>query len=112
MRSAFWPSVSPMPKRSRLLLVRSQAEYKLVQYPAAVQHAEAAVARARQDAVDPQSSAAIGEALVWRSQVQLAQGKRDAAQASAREAIPHLEQNLDPSHPLIATAHRLAAGTP
>lgn len=95
----------------RLLLVRSQAEYALGQYPAAVQDAEAAVTRARQDAVDSQSSAAIGEALVWRSRMELAQGKRQAAEASAREAIPHLEQNLDPSHPLIATAHRLAAGT-
>jgi hypothetical protein len=91
--------------------VRSQAEYALGQYPAAVQDAEAAVTRARQDAVDSQSSAAIGEALVWRSRMELAQGKRQAAEASAREAIPHLEQNLDPSHPLIATAHRLAAGT-
>jgi hypothetical protein len=40
----------------------------------------------------------------------LAQGKRDAARASAREAIPHLQQNLDPSHPLTAIARKLAAG--
>jgi len=94
----------------RLLLVRSQAEYALVQYLAAAQDVDAALARARQDAIDPKSSATIGEALVWRSQVELAQGRRDAAAASAKEAIPHLEQNLDPSHPLIATAHKLAAG--
>lgn len=95
----------------RLLLARSKAEYALGQVPAAARDGESAVARARQDAVDPQSSATIGEALVWRSQLELAQGKRDAAQASAKEGIPHLEQNLDPSNPLITTAHRLAAGT-
>jgi hypothetical protein len=98
------------PNWQRLLLVRAQAQYALGQYPAAAQDAEAAVARARRDAVDPQSSASIGEALVWRSRVELAQGKRDAAEASAREAIPHLQQNLDSSHPLIATARRMAAG--
>jgi hypothetical protein len=97
------------PDWRRLLLVRVQTEYSLAQYPAAARDAEAAVARARRDAVDPQSSAWIGEALVWQSQVELAQGKHDAAQASAKEALAHLQQNLDPSHPLIATARRLAA---
>lgn len=94
----------------RLLLVRAEAEYALGKYPDAAQDAEAAVVRARQEAIDPRSSASVGEALVWRSQAELAQGKRDAAQASAREALPHLEQNLDPAHPLLATARRLAAG--
>ncbi|HEY6336351.1 MAG TPA: hypothetical protein VI113_10750, partial [Alphaproteobacteria bacterium] len=73
--------------------------------------AQAAVTRARQDAVDPASSAWIGEALVWQSQVELAQGKRAAAQASAQQAMVHLQQNLNPAHPLIATARRLAAGS-
>jgi hypothetical protein len=99
------------PDWRRLLLVRAQTEYAQAQYPAAARDAEAAVTRARHEAIDPQSSAWIGEALVWRSQAELAQGKRDAAQASAKEAIPHLEQNLDPSHPLTAIARKLAAGS-
>ena len=98
------------PDWRRLLLVRVQVEYALAQYPAAAQDAAALVARARREAVDPRSSAWIGEALVWQSRVELAQGKRDAAQADAKEAIAHLQQNLDPSHPLIATARRIAGG--
>jgi len=98
------------PNWRQLLLVRVQAEYALAQYPAAARDAAAAVARARQDAIDPQSSAWIGEALVWQARVQLAQGNRDAAKAGAMEAIPHLLQNLDPSNQLIAAARRVAAG--
>ncbi len=96
------------PEWRRLLLVRVQVEYALAQYAAAAADADAVVARARQDAVDPQSSAWIGEALVWRARVELAQGKRVAAQVSAQEAVPHLQRNLDPSHPLIAAARGLA----
>jgi serine/threonine-protein kinase len=99
------------PEWRRLLLVRAQIEYALAQYAAAASDADAAVARARQEAVDPQSSAWIGEALVWRARAELAQGKRDAARTSAQEAIPHLQQNLDPSHPLIAGARGLAVET-
>ena len=97
------------PEWRGLLLARAQAEYALAQYSAAAADAESAVARARQDAVDPQSSAWVGEALVWRARTELGQGKRVAAQESAREAMPHLQQNLDPSHPLIAAARQLAS---
>jgi hypothetical protein len=50
--------------------------------------------------------------LLERAQTEyaLAQGKADAAQANAKEAIPHLQQNLDPSHPLTVIAGKLAAG--
>jgi len=48
-------------------------------------------------------------ALVWQSRVELAQGKRAAAQASPQETLVHLQQNLDPSHPLIAIARSIAA---
>ena len=96
------------PEWRRVLLVRAQTEYALEQYVPAAADAEAAVARARQDAVNPLSSAWIGEALVWRAKIQLAQGRRGAAHASAQEAMPHLQSNLDPSHPLIAAAQELA----
>ena len=95
------------PEWRQLLLVRAQTEYALGRYPAADADADAAVVRARRDAVNPQSSAWIGEALLWRARVELARGERTAAAASAREALPHLEQNLDPAHPLIAAARKL-----
>ncbi len=96
------------PEWRQLLLVRAQIEYELRQYPQAAADADGAIARARVDAVDPQSSAWIGEALVWRARIESAQGKRLAAEASAKEAVPHLQQNLDPNHPLIAAARELA----
>ncbi|MBV8742583.1 MAG: protein kinase [Sinobacteraceae bacterium] len=96
------------PEWRQLLLVRAQTEYALRQYPQAAADAEGAVARARKEAVDPQSSAWIGEALVWRARIESRQGKGLAAKASAKEALPHLQQNLDPHHPLITAARDLA----
>jgi hypothetical protein len=75
----------------------------------ALQHAQAAMEFARAEAVDPQSSAWIGEALVWRARAEAALGNASAA-ATAREALPHLLKNLDISHPIIAAARNLAAG--
>jgi hypothetical protein len=46
-----------------------------------------------------------------RARCELAQGDQAAVATSAREALPHVEQNLDPSHPLIAAARRLSSGT-
>jgi hypothetical protein len=99
------------PEWRTLLLTRLQVEYALAQFPAAAADAEGAVARARLEAIDPHSSAWIGEALLWRARIELAQGRRDAAQASAKEAMPHLRQNLDSRHLLWARAQALAAGT-
>jgi hypothetical protein len=75
----------------------------------AYQHAQAAVEFARAEAVDPRSSAWIGEALVWRARAEAALGNARAA-ATAREALPHLLENLDVTHPIIAAARNLAAG--
>jgi len=73
-------------------------------------HAENAVILARASAVDVNSSAWIGEALVWRARCELALGATAAATQSAREALPHLEANLDPAHPLIAAARNFLTG--
>jgi serine/threonine-protein kinase len=75
----------------------------------ALQHAQAAVEFARAEAVDPQSSAWIGEALVWRARAEAVLGNPGAA-ATAREALPHLLQNLEVTHPIIEAARSLAAG--
>jgi len=76
----------------------------------ASRHAQAAVEIARRSAVDPQSSAWIGEALFWRARAEAALGRKAAAATTAREALPHLLQNLDPDQPNIAMARTLAAG--
>jgi serine/threonine-protein kinase len=98
------------PEWRRIAVLRAEIAYEQHDYPAAASDAEMAVERARAEAVDPQSSAWIGEALVWRGRSQLAMGDAAAAAATAKEALPHLEQNLDPQHPMIAAARSLAAG--
>jgi hypothetical protein len=67
--------------RAQVLLARHFNEQ-------AFQQAQAAVKFARAQAVDPQSSAWIGEALVWRARAEAALGNAGAA-ATAREAVPH-----------------------
>jgi eukaryotic-like serine/threonine-protein kinase len=86
---------------AQVLLARNANEQALRQ-------AQAAVDFARAQAVDPHSSAWIGEALVWRASAEAALGRK-LASATAREALPHLLGNLDPSHPMIALARKLAA---
>jgi hypothetical protein len=87
--------------KAQLLLARSDNEQ-------ALREAQAAVDFARAEAVDPESSAWIGEALVWRASAEAALGRKMAA-ATAREALPHLVKNLDVSHPIILLARKLAA---
>jgi len=89
---------------AQLLLARNANEQALRQ-------AQAAVDLARREAVDPQSSAWIGEALVWRARAEAALGRKLAA-ATAQEALPHLVRNLDIAHPTIALARKLAAAQP
>jgi hypothetical protein len=52
----------------------------------------------------------MGQALILRSRAELALGDKAAAVTSARAALPHVEQNLDPKHPLIAEARSLLMG--
>jgi hypothetical protein len=89
-------------RTAQLLLARNANEQALRQ-------AQAAVEFARVEAIDRQSSAWIGEALVWRASAKAALGRKLAA-ATAQEALPHLVRNLDTGHPIIALARKLAAG--
>jgi hypothetical protein len=86
--------------------LRSAASLMLERYAEAAKHAQAAVELARVSAVDKNSSAWIGEALVLRARAEAALGSK-AAGATAQEALPHLVGNLDPSHPLIAEARQI-----
>jgi serine/threonine-protein kinase len=96
------------PDAREVELLQSQAFMANQAYPRAEEHARNAVAFARAAAVDSRSSAWIGEALVWLARSEAALGNKKAAAESAREAVPQLEANLDPSHPLIAAARAMA----
>ncbi len=73
------------------------------------QHAEAALELAKAGAIDAQSSAWIGEALFWRARAEAALGDTAKAKATAREAVPHLEKNMDPKSATLAAARELAS---
>jgi eukaryotic-like serine/threonine-protein kinase len=98
------------PEWERILELRAEIELAQHAYAAADADAQGAVTRARLEAVDPNSSVWVGEALILRARCESAMGNKPAAAASAREARPHLEQNLDPSHPLLVQEKSLEAG--
>ena len=98
------------PEWQQILALRARVELAQRNYAAAAADAQLALERAQREAIDPKSSAWVGEALVLRAQTESASGNTAAAAASAQLALPHLQQNLDPSHPLIAEAGRLASG--
>jgi serine/threonine-protein kinase len=98
------------PEWRQIVALRAEIELAQRQYAAAVADAGVALDRARQEAVDPHSSAWIGEALLLRARGELALGDTAAAAASAREALPHVKENLEPTHPLIAAARSLSSG--
>lgn len=89
-------------------LLRTELAFVTGAYAQAEQHAEVTLGLAKKEAIDPASSAWIGEALVWRARSEAALGRTAAAAASAREALPHLEQNLNVANPLIAAAKQLS----
>jgi hypothetical protein len=99
------------PEWRHIVALRAEIELAQHKYAAAVADARLALDRAKLEAVDANSSAWIGEALVLRARGELGLGDQAAAAASAREALPHVEQNLDPSHPLIAAARSLSSAT-
>ena len=65
--------------------------------------------QASAEAMDQKSSAWVGEGLLLRARCEQARGELAAMQASARVALPQLEENLGPVHPLVARARALAA---
>jgi serine/threonine-protein kinase len=97
------------PDARELEALRSSALIAEQRYTEAEQHAQAALELARISAVDPNSSAWVGEALVLRARAESGSGRRVAA-ATAQEALNHLVANLDPTHPLIAQAREIASG--
>ncbi len=99
------------PEWRSIVLLRAQIEWATHDYAAALRDARTAVERARAEAVDPRSSAWIGEGLFWQARIQAALGDLTSAAASAREALLHLSENLDGTHPTVVAARLLADGT-
>ena len=96
------------PDARELAALRSTALLACRRYPEAAVQAQAAAELATSTAIDPTSSAWIGEALLLRARAEAAQGS-DRAAGIARQAFRQLTGNLDSTHPLILEAKRLAA---
>jgi serine/threonine protein kinase/tetratricopeptide (TPR) repeat protein len=69
--------------------------------------ASTAVERAQEQAIDPESSAWIGEALLMRARCHLGRGDATGARRDAAQAAVHLDENLGPTHPLSRQARQL-----
>jgi eukaryotic-like serine/threonine-protein kinase len=90
-------------------IYRAQIALATRDYREAVRQAEGALEFSRRTAIDPQSSAFIGEALFWRARAEAALGDATKAKATAQAAVPHLEKNMDPASATLAAARELAA---
>jgi serine/threonine protein kinase len=90
-------------------MLRTRLAFASRAFQQAKQYAQAALELAKASAIDPQSSAWIGEALLWRARGEAALGDAAKAKATAREAVPHLEKNMDPTSATLAAARELAS---
>jgi serine/threonine protein kinase len=88
---------------------RAQVALATRDFKEAARQAETALEFSRRTAIDPQSSIYIGEALLLRARAAAGLGEKSKAAASAQEALPHLEKNMEPASAQIALARELAA---
>jgi eukaryotic-like serine/threonine-protein kinase len=96
------------PELYAIAAMRAEVAIAMSDFPKAAEQAQIAVGIARAEAID--LSSWIGEALLLRARSEGGLGNTTAAVATARESLPHLEQNLDPASPTIAVARRLISG--
>jgi len=97
----------PDPLQRDAFTVAARAALAVSEGGPALTHARDALARARAEAIDADSSASVGEGLLLEARVLAQQGDRSGAAALAREALPHLQQNLGPAHPVTRQAEEL-----
>jgi hypothetical protein len=90
-------------------ICRAQVALPTGNFTAAIHEAEVALQISRSTAIDPQSSASVGEALLWRARAQAGSGDKAKARTTAQEALPHLEKNMDPASSLLAAARELTS---
>jgi hypothetical protein len=99
----------PTPTMRLIAATQSAAALADHQPAKACVSAETALRQAQTEAVNPESSAWIGEALLLRSQCELASQQNREAKLDATAAIPHLVTNLGEAHPLTRLARSIAA---
>jgi eukaryotic-like serine/threonine-protein kinase len=90
-------------------ILRTRLAFATHEFQQTLKHAQAALELSKAGAIDPQSSAWIGEALLWRARAEAASGDRLKAKATAQEAVPHLEKNMDTASATLAAARELAS---
>jgi tetratricopeptide (TPR) repeat protein len=101
------------PRLRDTLIIAARAAMARQDEPRALRLAQAAVERARVEAIDADSSAAVGEALLVQAQLEAGRGRVAAAASLASEALPHLHDNLGDAHASTVMAKALAfAGGP
>jgi hypothetical protein len=100
---------NPTPQLRSIEVLQAEAALEGNASPEAARLVDAVLRQATEEAVDPHSSAWIGEGLVLRSRCQQARGEWDAMHETARAAMPQLEVNLGSAHPLTQLARALAA---
>jgi serine/threonine-protein kinase len=101
----------PVPGLRQIEVLRADDALRRGASAKACNSAKIALERAELEAVNVNSSAWIGEALLLRARCEQALGLLDAMHASARAALPHLEQNLGQQHPLAVQARALLSTT-
>jgi hypothetical protein len=99
---------SPEPLLRDAFTIAARAALAASDAAGAWAHAQSALARARAEAIDVNSSSSVGEALLLEAQVLAQQGQLARAAALARDALAHLQENLGPAHPLTRQAQALA----
>jgi serine/threonine protein kinase len=101
----------PTPGLRQIAVLRTEAALKRGAIDEAGDGARIVLERAQAEAVNADSSAWIGEALLLRARCEQARGLLEPMRSSARAALPHLAQNLGEQHPLTARARVLLAAT-
>jgi hypothetical protein len=96
------------PEQTEMEALLSSALLAKGLYPDAAHHAQKAVDSAERAAVDPASSDWVGQSLLLLARAQSAQGAKEVAVRTARQASTQFAGNVEPDHPLIAEARALA----
>ncbi len=99
------------PLLREVLMVAARAALAVSDTSRALDLSRAALEKARAEAIDPASSATVGEALLLQAQIEAVRGKPSNAASLAKDALVHLEDNIGASQPLTTQARSLASGS-
>lgn len=100
------------PDAYELAILRAQAALRAGDYGNATKQAAVAVDLARAVAIDANSSAWVGEALLYQAQAKKALGDPTGAVTDAREALHNFGPNLLPNQALVMAARGIADAVP